>query len=178
MFKTKDTEKVSVTDKSSEFNKKSVETKKVNGKLDARSKEFVQNNEKKRFKHGVSGDGSKKGVTQEHKLGNKEQDLKRESDKQLGNKSEKQEAKREENPQKKASEMGAELVKKFKREDEVGKAAGRSGGHGKPYKLAGAEIIRQANKLPKNDPMREALKKEGKRLVDQGKEKDHPYRGH
>lgn len=51
MFKTKDIKKVSVTDKPSELNKKSVETKKVNGKLDMRSKEFVQNNEKKEFEH-------------------------------------------------------------------------------------------------------------------------------
>ncbi|WP_292374584.1 hypothetical protein [Methanosarcina sp. UBA411] len=96
MSEIKNTEKVSVNDKPSEFNKKSVETKKVNGKLDARSKDFVQNNEKKGFKHGVSGDDSKKGVTPERQLENKEQYLKRESGKQLGNKSEKQEAKREE----------------------------------------------------------------------------------
>lgn len=86
MSEIKNTEKVSVTDKPSEFNNKSVETKKVNEKLDARSEEFVQNNEKKGFKHGVSGDGSKKGVTPERQLGNKEQDLKRESGKQLGTK--------------------------------------------------------------------------------------------
>ncbi|KKG65419.1 hypothetical protein [Methanosarcina mazei] len=193
MSEIKNTEKVSVTDN----NKKSVETKEVNGRLDARSKDYVQNNEKKRFTYGVSGEGLKKEVTPERKLENKEQNLKRESEKQLGNKSEKQEAKREENPQKqlenksekqeakreenpqkKASKMGGDLVNKFQREDEVGKAAGRSGGHGKPYKLAGAELIRQANKLPKNDPMREALKKEGNRLVNKGKEIDHPYRRH
>ncbi|WP_200896827.1 hypothetical protein, partial [Methanosarcina mazei] len=96
MSEIKNTEKVSVTDN----NKKSVETKEVNGRLDARSKDYVQNNEKKRFTYGVSGEGLKKEVTPERKLENKEQNLKRESEKQLGNKSEKQEAKREENPQK------------------------------------------------------------------------------
>jgi hypothetical protein len=59
-------------------------------------------------------------------------------------------------------------VKKLKREDKVGTNAGRSSGHGTPHQRAGAELIREANKLPKNDPMREALKIEGNRLIKQG----------
>ena len=55
----------------------------------------------------------------------------------------------------------------------VGTNAGRSGGHGTPYKRAGNEMIQDANKLPKNDPMREALKVEGKRLIERGKGINH-----
>jgi hypothetical protein len=89
MPETKKIEKVNVPDNQSELNKKSVETKEVNGRFDARSKEYVQNNERKGFKYGASGDGLKKEVTSERQLENKEQDLKQESEKQLGNKSEK-----------------------------------------------------------------------------------------
>jgi len=34
-------------------------------------------------------------------------------------------------------------------------------------------MIQDANKLPKNDPMREALKVEGKRLIERGKGINH-----
>ncbi|KKF98455.1 hypothetical protein [Methanosarcina mazei] len=84
MSEIKNTEKVSINDKPSEFNKKSVETKKVDGKLDVCSKEFVQNNEKKGFQYRASDDGSKKEVTPERQLENKERDLKREYGKQNG----------------------------------------------------------------------------------------------
>jgi RHS repeat-associated protein len=68
---------------------------------------------------------------------------------------------------KEASKRGGELVTKFKKEG-TGQGAGRSGGHGTPYKKAGNQLIQEANKLPKNDPLREALKKEGKRLLNKG----------
>lgn len=77
-----------VIDNPNESNKKSDETKEVNGRLAARSTEYIQNKEKKEFKHGVSGDGFEKEVTPERQSENKEQDSKRESDKQLGNRSE------------------------------------------------------------------------------------------
>lgn len=64
-------------------------------------------------------------------------------------------------------------MERLKRDDKVGQGAGRSGGHGTPHKRAGAELIREANKLPKNDPMREALKTEGERLIQQGKGHSH-----
>jgi len=60
------------------------------------------------------------------------------------------------------------LTDKFKQEG-LGQAAGRSGGHGVPFRKAGAELIRQANRLPKSDPLRDALKNEGKRLINKGK---------
>lgn len=68
---------------------------------------------------------------------------------------------------KKASQQGAALVKQYKGEG-LG-AIAKSGSHGVPLKRAGAQLIRDANKLPKNDPLRNALKKEGKRLVNKGK---------
>jgi uncharacterized protein RhaS with RHS repeats len=71
-----------------------------------------------------------------------------------------------------ASSMGSKLVKQFK-EGGTGQGAGRSGGHGTPFKKAGAELIRQANKLSKNDPQRAALKKEGDRLIERGKSINH-----
>jgi len=75
-------------------------------------------------------------------------------------------------PAKQASGMGGKLVKKFKDEG-AGQGAGRSGGHGTPYKRAGAELTRQANKLGKNDPLRKALKAQGKKLVEKGKSINH-----
>ena len=68
--------------------------------------------------------------------------------------------------------VGGELVRQKKLEG-VGTSAGRSGGHGTPYKQAGAELRRQAQKLPKNSPLAKALKKEGDRLVEQGKSINH-----
>ncbi|MBM3788376.1 MAG: hypothetical protein FJW30_28910, partial [Acidobacteria bacterium] len=73
---------------------------------------------------------------------------------------------------KQAAERGAQLVKQFKL-DGIGQGAGRSGGHGTPFIRAGAELIRQANNLPKNDPMRAALKQVGERLIGRGKSIDH-----
>ena len=70
------------------------------------------------------------------------------------------------------SSIGSNLVKQFKNEG-TGQGAGRSGGHGTPFKKAGAELIRQANKLNKNDPQRAALKKEGERLINKGKSINH-----
>jgi uncharacterized protein RhaS with RHS repeats len=58
-----------------------------------------------------------------------------------------------------ASKRGGDLVKQFKK-DGAGTGA-RSGQHGTPFKKAGNELIKEANKLPKGSPLREALKKEG-----------------
>ncbi|HEX2223164.1 MAG TPA: hypothetical protein VHN15_03040, partial [Thermoanaerobaculia bacterium] len=66
-----------------------------------------------------------------------------------------------------AARQGATLVSGFKAEG-VGQEAGRSGGHGEPYKRAGAELVRRANQLPRADPMHEALKIEGNRLILRG----------
>ena len=74
---------------------------------------------------------------------------------------------------KRAADMGGKLVKQFKLEG-VGKAAGRSGGHGTPFLRAGAELIRQANQAPyKGTAMAEALKKEGQRLIKKGSAINH-----
>ena len=70
-------------------------------------------------------------------------------------------------PREIASQRGAALVKEFRTQG-VGQQAGRSGGHGEPFKRAGAELIRQANLLPRNNPLREALKIEGRRLIEKG----------
>jgi hypothetical protein len=78
-------------------------------------------------------------------------------------------------PREVAARKGSELVKEFK-EQGVGQQAGRSGGHGEPYKKAGAELIRQANRLTKNSPLKEALKIEGNRLIKKGKSISHPGR--
>ncbi len=82
-------------------------------------------------------------------------------------------APREPTPREQAQARGRELLKQLKREEGVGTGSGRSGGHGTPHKRAGAELIREANRLPKNDPMREALKVEGERLIQQGKGHSH-----
>lgn len=71
-----------------------------------------------------------------------------------------------------AGQRGAELVGQFK-EEGLGSAVGRSGGHGVPMQRAGAELIREANKLSKNDPLRDALKIEGQRLIARGKGTSH-----
>ncbi|WP_437646447.1 SpvB/TcaC N-terminal domain-containing protein [Sorangium sp. So ce362] len=71
-----------------------------------------------------------------------------------------------------ARQKGREQLEAYKREG-LGQSAGRSGGHGTPHKRAGAELIREANKLPKNNPLREALKTEGERLIHQGKGHSH-----
>jgi len=64
-------------------------------------------------------------------------------------------------------------VKKFKLEG-VGSRVGRSGGHGEPFKRAGAELIRQANAVAKdNKSLAEALKIVGKQLIEKGKSISH-----
>jgi RHS repeat-associated protein len=74
------------------------------------------------------------------------------------------------NPRDTARQRGSELVNKFK---DAGEGVGRSGGGGNKYAKAGAELIREANKLPKNNPLREAMKIEGKRLIQYGKSVSH-----
>ena len=78
------------------------------------------------------------------------------------------EAKPPPTPREMARQAGSELVKSYK-DQGAGTGAGRSGGHGTPFQRAGAELIRQANQLPKDDPLRDALKVEGNRLINQGK---------
>ncbi len=75
-------------------------------------------------------------------------------------------------PREQAAKRGSELVKEYKNEG-VGQDAGRSGGHGTPFKRAGAQLIRDANRLSKDDPMQDALKTEGKRLIRRGRSIDH-----
>ena len=72
----------------------------------------------------------------------------------------------------KAARRGADLVEEYK-EKGLGQQAGRSGGHGTPYKQAGADLIREANKLSADDPLQEALEIEGRQLIDYGKAIDH-----
>lgn len=79
----------------------------------------------------------------------------------------------EENVRKQIEQEGAALVQQFKQEG-VGADAGRSGGHGDPYKRAGAELIRRGNAVPKNDPRREIYKTVGNRLIEKGKSISHP----
>jgi polyhydroxyalkanoate synthesis regulator phasin len=55
----------------------------------------------------------------------------------------------------------------------TGTGAGRSGGHGTPFTQAGAQLIRDANALKETDPLREALKVEGQRLIDRGNAINH-----
>ena len=81
-------------------------------------------------------------------------------------------ARRPPTPRDLARMRGAELVKQYKAEG-LGTHAGRSGGHGVPHKRAGAELIREANKLPRNDPLRAALKVEGRRLIREGRGYSH-----
>lgn len=69
-----------------------------------------------------------------------------------------------------ASKRGGNLVKKFK-DQGVGKGA-RSGQHGTPFKKAGSEMIREANKLSKG-LLRDAMKKEGERLIKMGRGINH-----
>ncbi len=77
-----------------------------------------------------------------------------------------------ETPRDIARRQGNELVQEYRQEGR-GTTAGRSDGHGIPFQQAGAELIRRANKLPKNDPLRAALKTEGKRLIERGKAISH-----
>ncbi len=74
-----------------------------------------------------------------------------------------------------ARKMGAELVKKYKRVTKIGTNAGRSSGHGTPHKRAGNELIRLANDKSKGwtKEFSAALKKEGQRLINQGKGHNH-----
>ena len=75
-------------------------------------------------------------------------------------------------PREVARQRGLERVRRHK-QGGIGQAAGRSGGHGEPYKRAGAELIREANQLPRGNPLRAALKVEGQRLIQQGKAISH-----
>ncbi|MEM1389382.1 MAG: RHS repeat-associated core domain-containing protein [Pseudomonadota bacterium] len=70
-----------------------------------------------------------------------------------------------------AKKRGAVLLAQFKATG-VGANAGRSGGHGKPHKNAGAELIREANKQS-CPTLKAAFKKEGNRLIQQGKSISH-----
>jgi RHS repeat-associated protein len=70
-----------------------------------------------------------------------------------------------------ASEEGAELVRQQK-SGGVGQQAGRSGGHGAPYKRAGNELIQRANKMPKG-PRKDAFRTEGNSLIARGRALDH-----
>ncbi|MEW5980559.1 MAG: RHS repeat-associated core domain-containing protein [Acidobacteriota bacterium] len=70
-----------------------------------------------------------------------------------------------------AARIGAQLVKKFKQEG-IGTQVGRSGGHGAAFKRAGAELIRMANQTADKE-LREALKVEGKRLIEKGSSISH-----
>jgi len=69
--------------------------------------------------------------------------------------------------------MGSELVKYYKRVAKVGTKGGRSGGHGAPHIKAGNDLIKEANKSGYTREFVEALKKEGKRLINQGKGHSH-----
>jgi RHS repeat-associated protein len=71
-----------------------------------------------------------------------------------------------------ASQLGARLVQEY-RDEGVGQQAGRSGGHGRPHRRAGAELIRRANALPRDDPRSDALRIEGNRLIREGRGLDH-----
>jgi hypothetical protein len=75
-------------------------------------------------------------------------------------------------PSQEASKRGAELEKEEK-EKGVGQEAGRSGGHGSPRARAGARLVREANKMSKNDPRRRAYKIVGERMQSQGRSKNH-----
>lgn len=69
-----------------------------------------------------------------------------------------------------AQKRAKTLLEQFKKEG-VGTGA-RSGQHGTPHKRAGAELIREANALPKG-PLRDAMKREGERLIQQGRSHNH-----
>ena len=69
-----------------------------------------------------------------------------------------------------ASKVGGELVKKHKKQG-VGTGA-RSGQHGAPHKRAGADLIRKSNEIPQGS-LRDALKREGNRLVNKGRGVNH-----
>jgi RHS repeat-associated protein len=72
---------------------------------------------------------------------------------------------------KQASKTAGEILKKWIRGSE-GDSIGRSGGAGAAYKSAGNELIQMANRI--TDPqLKEALKIEGKRLIEQGKGHSH-----
>ena len=69
-----------------------------------------------------------------------------------------------------ARQKGRDLLKEAK-SNKVGTGA-RSGQHGTPHKRAGAELERLANQ-EKNPLLREAYKKEAKRLINQGRGINH-----
>ncbi|MDJ0761223.1 MAG: RHS repeat-associated core domain-containing protein [Woeseiaceae bacterium] len=72
--------------------------------------------------------------------------------------------------QKSAAQRGQVLLKKYR---DLGKGQGaRSGQHGTPWKNAGADLIREGNKLPPG-PYRDALKALGKQYINKGKGWNH-----
>jgi hypothetical protein len=77
-----------------------------------------------------------------------------------------------ETPAETARKRGAELVDQYKKAGE-GTGVGRSGGGGEAKKKAGAELIREGNKLPKG-ALKDAYKKQGNRLINQGNADSHP----
>ena len=73
-------------------------------------------------------------------------------------------------PQEIAKKRGGELVNQ---NADAGQGVGRSGGGGTRYIKAGNQLIQEANKLPKNDPLRAAMKTEGNRLINRGRSINH-----
>lgn len=73
MFETKDTEKVSVTDKPGDFKSRGSESSEVNKNLVTHSEKYLKNDEKKGFKYGVSGDDPKrnKDISEQNSESNK-----------------------------------------------------------------------------------------------------------
>jgi RHS repeat-associated protein len=73
---------------------------------------------------------------------------------------------------KQASQTGGAILKKWIRASE-GDSVGRSGGSAAAYKSAGTELIQMANRVVANPQLKEALKIEGKRLINEGKGHGH-----
>jgi RHS repeat-associated protein len=69
-----------------------------------------------------------------------------------------------------AKKRGGELVNQHA---DAGQGVGKSGGGGTRYIKAGNQLIQEANKLPKNDPLRAAMKTEGNRLLNKGRSINH-----
>lgn len=73
-------------------------------------------------------------------------------------------------PQEYAKKRGGDLVNQ---NANAGQGVGRSGGGGSRYVKAGNQLIQEANRLPKSDPRRAAMKTEGNRLIRKGKSINH-----
>ena len=71
-----------------------------------------------------------------------------------------------------AADWGGMLLKHYKQQLDT-QASGRSGGHGKPYDRAAADLERAANILPSDHPLAQAMKAEAKRLRNRGKGHSH-----